>query len=161
MYLYGKIKLILLATILGILFIFMPQIARTGFFLSEYLSDQLRINYAISLTLSVLGFLHTYLKLTKYENLNVNRAINAYLAFAFGMSGIYYLVYISHPGCFSLPSDISEKASIIDFIYFSFVTVTTVGYGDIAPLHTFVRFLVLLQVLFGISIVISISNLKK
>ena len=60
-----------------------------------------------------------------------------------------------------MPSDISESASIIDFIYFSFVTVTTVGYGDIVPRHTFVRVLVLFQVLFAIILVIRVSKFNK
>ena len=122
MYLFEKRKPILLGALLGIFLIFMPKLSQIGFLLSEYLSEQPRLNYVLANVLLVLGFLNTYLQQTKSDKLNVNRAIRAYLAFGFGMAGIYNLVYISHLGCFSLPSDIAERASIIDFIYFSFVT---------------------------------------
>jgi len=120
-----------------------------------------RINYSLAITMSLAGFLKSYLQLATDKKLNINRAICAYLAFGFGMSGIYYLVYASHLGCFKLPSDIAESASIIDFVYFSFVTITTVGYGDIVPRHTFVRSLVLFQVLFAVILVLRVSKINK
>ncbi len=36
-----------------------------------------------------------------------------------------------------------------DFIYFSFVTLTTVGYGDIAPVHPFARSLCNVEAVIG------------
>ena len=156
-----KIKTISFSAFLIILLLSVPKLSQIGFMLSEYLSKQPRVNYIFAIALSMFGFSNSYLQLTTDENLTLNRAIRAYLTFGFGMSGIYYLVYISHIGCFSLPSDIAENASIIDFIYFSFITITTVGYGDIAPLHTFVRALVLIQVLFATILVFRISKSNK
>jgi len=95
-----------------------------------------------------------YRNLTFYASWTVSLAVRVYLFAALGMSGVYYMVFSSHFGCFSLPEDISISPSIVDFIYFSFVTVTTVGYGDIVPRHTFVRVLVLSQVLFGLFLVL-------
>jgi hypothetical protein len=46
----------------------------------------------------------------------------------------------------------------LDFIYFSFITVTSVGYGDIVPKHTFVRALVLSHVLFGLGLILKASR---
>ncbi len=154
-------KMILLSVFFMIFLFFVPKLSQMGFMLSEYLAKQPRVNYILAIALSMVGFINCYLRLTKYKKLNVNGAIRAYLAFGFTMAGIYYLIYITHIGCFSLPSDISESASIIDFIYFSFVTVTTVGYGDIVPRHTFVRVLVLFQVLFAIILVIRVSKFNK
>jgi hypothetical protein len=37
-----------------------------------------------------------------------------------------------------------------DFVYFSGVTITTVGYGDILPNRTLVRMLVLVEILIGL-----------
>jgi len=42
------------------------------------------------------------------------------------------------------------QASWGDFVYFSFVTITTLGYGDIAPLHTLPKVLVVLETLIGV-----------
>lgn len=48
---------------------------------------------------------------------------------------------------------ISEPWSYWDFLYFSTITQTTVGYGDILPNTTYVRILVILQVLLGVIII--------
>ncbi len=160
-FLFKKKKPILLTALLGVVLFFLSQITGIGFLLSEYLSGQTEINYGIANLLVVLGFLNAYFLYTKYEKLTLNSAVRAYLAFGLGMAGIYYLVNVSHQGCFRLPSDITGKASIIDFIYFSFVTVTTVGYGDIVPRHTFVRLLVLMQVFFGILLILRASRFEQ
>ena len=111
-----KKKIILFSAFLVIFLFSVPKLSQIGFILSEYLSRQPRVNYIFAISLSIFGFVSCYIQLTEYKKLNVNRAIRIYLAFGFGMSGIYYLMYISHLECFSLPSDITESASIIDFI---------------------------------------------
>lgn len=47
-----------------------------------------------------------------------------------------------------------------DFLYFSTVTQTTVGYGDILPNNTSVRMTVILQVLLGLSFLVVVINLS-
>lgn len=44
--------------------------------------------------------------------------------------------------------------SIIDFIYYSAITIATVGYGDIYPVHTLARVFVLTEVLCGALLII-------
>lgn len=145
-----------------VLFLFsVPKLSQVGFILSEYLAERPGINYLLAIAMSMVGFMNSYLQLETDKQLNVTSAIKAYLSFGLGMSGIYYLVYVSHLDCFRLPSDIAESASIIDFVYFSFVTITTVGYGDIVPRHTFVRALVLFQVLFAVALVLRVSKANK
>ncbi len=159
---YFKNKKTIIFSVFLVLFLFfVPKLSQLGFLFSEYLAGHPRINYSLAITMSLAGFLKSYLQMATDKKLNINRAISAYLAFGFGMSGIYYLVYASHLGCFKLPSDIAESASIIDFVYFSFVTITTVGYGDIVPRHTFVRALVLFQVLFAVILVLRVSKINK
>lgn len=41
----------------------------------------------------------------------------------------------------------SKKLNVNDALYFSVVTQTTLGYGDIVPTHSITRFLVILQCL--------------
>lgn len=45
---------------------------------------------------------------------------------------------------------LTEPWSYWDFLYFSTITQTTVGYGDILPNATYVRIIVILQVLIGV-----------
>ena len=53
---------------------------------------------------------------------------------------------------FRIPGD--GQASWGDFVYFSFVTITTLGYGDISPLHPFPKVLVVLETLMGVGWVV-------
>jgi hypothetical protein len=55
-------------------------------------------------------------------------AISIYLLIGIMWAGIFAVVETMAPGSFASPS------GSVDFIYFSFVTLTTVGYGDVAPL---------------------------
>ena len=161
MFFSKRMKTILFSIFLMMFLLFVPKLSLVGFWLTEYLSRKPMVNYIFAIAFSMFGFISSYVQLTREKNLTVNRAIRAYIAFGFGMSGIYYLVYISHLGCFILPSDISGNATIIDFVYFSFITITTVGYGDIVPLHTFVRALVLVQSLFAATLVFRIAKFNR
>ena len=48
--------------------------------------------------------------------------------------------------------------NLLDFVYFSFVTVTTLGYGDVVPNETWVRILIVGQILFGFFLVLAASR---
>ena len=55
-------------------------------------------------------------------------AISIYLLIGIMWAGVYGLLETLAPGSFSTTS------GTVDYVYFSFVTLTTVGYGDVAPL---------------------------
>ena len=159
--LFKAIQSIVFIAVLVILLVFISELSGGGFLIAEYLAIHPKINYVCAITLALLGFLNCYRHLYRLKNLTIELAIRIYLSSGLGMSGIYYLIYRSHSGCYTLPADIAGSASILDFIYFSFVTVTTVGYGDIVPRHTFVRVLVLLQVLFAVFLIIRATRVTK
>lgn len=54
-----------------------------------------------------------------------------YTLLAIAAGPLFYLLETTSPGAFRLP----EETQFFDFIYFSFMTVTTVGFGDIVPVH--------------------------
>jgi hypothetical protein len=57
------------------------------------------------------------------------------------------------------PEALIRPWSYWDFVYFSTITQSTVGYGDILPNSTSVRMVVVMQVLVGYALLIVILNL--
>lgn len=55
--------------------------------------------------------------------------------------------------------DPSQAWGLLDFLYFSAITQTTVGYGDILPNATAIRMLVVAQVLIGYTFLVVVLNL--
>lgn len=60
----------------------------------------------------------------------------------------------------TVETEAPEIWSIFDFLYFSVITQTTVGYGDILPNSTTVRKLVMSQVIIGYIMLVIIINLS-
>ncbi len=48
-----------------------------------------------------------------------------------------------------IPNTLSEKESFLTSLYFSFVTFTTLGFGDIIPISSFAKLLVITEVFIG------------
>lgn len=74
-------------------------------------------------------------------------ALDAYLLVGIAFGAAYWLVETAAPGSFSAGS--GEALSPERCIYFSFVTQTTVGYGDVLPASDPARGLVLVQAVGG------------
>jgi hypothetical protein len=81
----------------------------------------------------------------------VRGAVAAYLLLAVFFSLAYDLIEYVHPGSFTLPLEgtqgIQTRSAL--FLYFSVVTLTTVGFGDIAAVHPVARSLVMAEALVG------------
>jgi hypothetical protein len=71
--------------------------------------------------------------------------IAAYMAFGMAFSLMYAVVYVVDPASFPAITD----SSLGNFNYFSFVTVTTLGYGDISPATDLPRALAVFETLIG------------
>lgn len=65
-------------------------------------------------------------------------AIVAYLLMALMWSLLYGVLETTHPGSFKLADGVTFTGREL-FTYFSFVTITTVGYGDIIPVTPVAR----------------------
>jgi hypothetical protein len=72
----------------------------------------------------------------------------AYLMLGFAFGCIYYLIAMLEPGCFAV-NTARLNASDPDLMYFSFVTLATLGYGDITPVAKAPRALAQLEALAG------------
>jgi Ion channel len=77
----------------------------------------------------------------------VQGAVAAYLLLGVGWGFAYELVAALHPGAFA--SALATPPRDRGLMYFSFVTLTTVGYGDVTPVHPAARSLALLEALTG------------
>lgn len=62
-------------------------------------------------------------------------AISAYLIMGLAWSSIYMLFHTLNPESFSVPVELLSSETVNSYwsIYFSFTTLTTLGYGDITP----------------------------
>jgi hypothetical protein len=64
---------------------------------------------------------------------------------------IYLYMYEHIPGSFSLTLPAFESNTLqANFLYFSYITITTTGFGEIVPLHPFARAMVQVEALIGV-----------
>jgi voltage-gated potassium channel len=80
-------------------------------------------------------------------------AICVYLLVGYAWAFVYAILDQIQPGSFSIPEEtggVAEHvARIMRMRYFSFVTLTTLGFGDIAPRSAVARNLVVLEAIMG------------
>lgn len=80
----------------------------------------------------------------------IEGAIAAYLLFGLMWAEVYQFVDTLRPGAFRFPSSpAGESDRFSPLLYFSFITLTTLGYGDILPVHPVARSLAMLEALMG------------
>lgn len=70
----------------------------------------------------------------------------AYLFLGAAWAGVYHAAEILRPGSLTLPGATHPGS---EFMYFSFTTLTTIGFGDILPVGPLVRSLAVLEALTG------------
>jgi hypothetical protein len=123
------------------------------------LSSQLRVTGLVT-GLVYLGFLTVAVlfqvvrpgRITRHR---IRGALAVYLLLGLVWAMAYSLVDILVPGSFELPETMRESTldpqerRLPSMIYFSFVTLSTVGYGDIVPLSVPARSLAVIEALVG------------
>jgi len=77
-------------------------------------------------------------------------AINIYLMVGLAFAFMFGLIEHLQPGSFAgLAEKMNAPDSILNFIYFSFITLTTLGYGDITPLTPYATTASFTEAVFG------------
>jgi len=77
-------------------------------------------------------------------------AIAVYIILGILWGEFYILIYLLVPGAFYFdPSTQYGEPPISELIYFSFSTLTTLGFGDVLPVHPMARSLTTLEALVG------------
>ena len=81
----------------------------------------------------------------------VTGAVAVYLLFGLTFAYLYGIIDQLLPGAFNLPAttNLDDPTHQESFTYFSFITLTTLGYGDITPVHPAARMCAAIQALFG------------
>jgi hypothetical protein len=95
---------------------------------------------------------------------HLQTAASIYLLLGGAWAALYGVIETLHPGSFQLGGQLTDRQS--DFIYFSLVTLSTVGYGDIVPLTGEARMLAALEGVTGvlyiaITVAILVSGFRR
>ena len=72
-----------------------------------------------------------------------------YLMLGFAFGAVFYLITILDPNSFAANVQLVSRADRPDLMYFSFVTLATLGYGDITPRTNIARSLAVVEALAG------------
>ena len=100
--------------------------------------DRVYLNIASLILVSmffmwVIIFLFKFVRKSDAVNRNVLiTSINIYLLSGIVAASLAYLLYMIIPNSYNIPDYIAEP-EYVHFVYFSFITMATVGYGDITP----------------------------
>ncbi|MCL6698176.1 potassium channel family protein [Sphingomonas sp. NSE70-1] len=95
--------------------------------------------------LAAAGALRFVLKADQIGGEHVFAALSAYLLAGVFFGVTYWAIEVALPGSFAGPSDFSRESAV----YFSFVTLATLGYGDFLPKTDMTRGIVVFEVIGG------------
>ena len=115
--------------------------------------DILRVTALLAMfVFLLLATFNTLRQLAVGNNISPNRIVGAicvYLLLGVMWSIAYTVLEFSQPGSFKGLTELVSPVWNPDWIYFSFVTITTLGYGDITPLTQTARSLSFLEAIVG------------
>lgn len=106
-------------------------------------------SYIAFLLLTISLAIQQAINLRTVDANNIIGAICIYLLLGVMWSFFYVLVNILLPGSFNISISGSPFEQAQDFLYYSFVTLTTLGYGDITPIRDTARALSVIEAILG------------
>ena len=114
-----------------------------------FVSNSLALFFLVLLTALILGQAFREGPTTFHR---ITGAVAAYLMVGMIWALAYYLITLWVPGAFSVQGSFGPgqgESLQSHLFYFSFVTLTTIGYGDIVAVHPMARMLVILEGVVG------------
>ena len=129
----------------------LPLVASTWsyyFYHYTHISLLARIFGALFFGYAVVIILQIIARSTEVTKETIFAAVVAYLLIALMWGFLYMILELLIPGSFTFP-DNGIRSEHMRFEYFTFVTITTLGYGDITPVTNKASVLVLLEALIG------------
>jgi voltage-gated potassium channel len=127
--------------IIGVALAVISVIVTTLDFLFTDLDLQL-FSMSLALIFCILSFTFTMRIIIRGTEMNLNRmvgAICAYLLLGIALGLLNMFIHRLMPGSYTGISDSPSSLAGLDMIYYSFVTITTLGYGDISPVRPLAR----------------------
>ena len=131
-----------------------------------FVSVFVQVMYTVYLGVGVYLIFHDIVNSQKVTMDTIMGAICIYFLLGLCWAFLYSLCGVFDPDAFSITIDNTEP--FITFLYFSFTTLTTVGYGDIYPVSETTRMLTNLEAIVGqmypaiiISILVSIYTAQR
>lgn len=95
--------------------------------------DLIKLSFIVCFFIFVMTFLAKFISRSASVNLNVLiTAINIYLLAGIIGASLSLAFYRIYPDAYNFPVYI-ERPDFVNFLYYSFITMSTVGYGDITP----------------------------
>jgi len=110
------------------------------------------VTAALTIMLVVVAPVAIVRRLTSHMVVNLNTfygAVCIYLLLAMFFASAYALTGIAYGGQFFAQITPPARATSLDFLYFSFITMTTVGYGDLTAAGSVGRMLASLEAILG------------
>ena len=141
------------------LFIFFAAISSIGFVLDMILTLGwtprmvtpiliVQVIYSLSFGSAAWLILQRLLQASRVTIDTVKGGICVYLLLGYTWSLLYGIVYTFDPNAFS-SALITQEGSYLNMLYFSFITLTTLGFGDIVPVNEVAAVLTILEALVG------------
>jgi hypothetical protein len=113
----------------------------------SYIELVTKILFVLFLIYVSVNLLLVMIKSKEVDSVVISSAISVYLLFGFCGALITMIVLFFQPDAFSI--EVSHASIFHQCLYFSFITITTTGYGDILPLKPIAKTLAIFLALFG------------
>jgi len=106
-----------------------------GLDILEIVSKALTIVFFLLITALMI---YNIAKRESVDGLTILESINGYLLLGMAFTIIVSLMYIINPVSYNLGTE-TDKILLIDMIYYAFVTMSTLGYGDMLPVANYAK----------------------
>ena len=114
---------------------------------NSYVELITKILFILFLFYVAVNLLLVMIKSEEVDSVVISSAISVYLLFGFCGALITMVVLFFQPDAFLI--EITDASIFHQCLYFSFITITTTGYGDILPLKPIAKTLAIFLALFG------------
>jgi hypothetical protein len=95
--------------------------------------DLVKLGFIVSFFVFVMSFLIRFVSRSSSVSVDVLiTSINIYLLAGIIGASMSLVIYYLYPDAYNLPAYI-EQPAFVHFLYYSYITMSTVGYGDITP----------------------------